>query len=198
ERIERLEKLKKRRALPAVENKKQTNSKVEIQQLKTELSSLKSKLSQSNPNQKTQLENKLTEIESQIKNLSSQDNSPSQSIIKKLEQEIKEIRKKLKKKKKDKNNDDKEENNNNNNENNNDDNPEEDDDLSNFISSIFRRSKSDKSDYQLFSNKGQGFKVYIAKDHPLIKGKKLDNSDDTPPFSIRFKKKNASRQEGDK
>ena len=40
--------------------------------------------------------------------------------------------------------------------------------------------------------------VHIAQDHPLLKGKKLDNSDETPPFAIRFNKKNASKQEGDK
>lgn len=70
---------------------------------------------------------------------------------------------------------------------------------SDLISTIWKWSASDKSGYQLFdSDKNNKFKVYIATDHPLIKGKKLDSSEDTHPFSIRFNKKNASRQEGDK
>ena len=67
------------------------------------------------------------------------------------------------------------------------------------VSSIFKLNiLGSKIGYWLFENKEQGFEVYIAKDHSFLKGKKLENSEDTPPFNIKFKKKNASRRERDK
>lgn len=76
---------------------------------------------------------------------------------------------------------------------------EPEDDYEDRISTIFKWSNSDKSGYQLFeSAKQKGIKVYVAKDHSFIKGKRLDDSESTPPFSIRFKKKNSSKQEGGK
>lgn len=72
---------------------KETNSKQLIQQLQTELSSLKSKInSLLDTNQKIWLGDKLSDLESQIKKLANKDNSFS---IKNIEQEIKEVKKKL-------------------------------------------------------------------------------------------------------
>ncbi|CAI2184455.1 11588_t:CDS:2 [Funneliformis geosporum] len=75
-------------------NKEPTNSKQQIQQLKTELNSLKSKLNNlSDTTQKTQLENKLSNLENQINNL-----SQPNTTLKKLEQDIKQIQQELGKK----------------------------------------------------------------------------------------------------
>lgn len=77
---------------------------------------------------------------------------------------------------------------------------EPEDDYEDQVSTIFRWSNSDKSGYQLFKGSAEqkGIKVYVAKDHSFIKGKRLDDSESTPPFSIRFKKNNSSKQEGGK
>jgi hypothetical protein len=79
--------------------------------------------------------------------------------------------------------------------------PQEDPNSNDQISTICKWSGSFlKNGYHTFAfkNSGEWNKVYISKDHSFLKGKKLDHTDNTPPFSIQFNKKNASRQEGDK
>lgn len=66
----------------------------EIQKLKKELNLVKSQLNQSNINQKNQLESELSNLESKINVLSSQEKQ-DKSVIRKLEQQIKEIKNKL-------------------------------------------------------------------------------------------------------
>lgn len=194
----------KNKPVETKEQKQEANSKQKIQSLQTELSSLKSKLSSlSNNTNKSQLENKFSNIESQVNNLSSQEKEkPTTTTIKKLEQEIEKIKKKLKESE---NNSD-EPNKDKNDEPNEDDNPNDRDDSpepdpqpdnDDLFSSIFKWNGSIKQGYWLFENPRQKIKVNIAETHPFLKGKKLDSSDDTPPFAIRFKKNDVSKQEED-
>ena len=196
----------KREANKPVENKSQTNWEEQLSQLKFGLNSTKSKLQKSEIKQKKQLEGRISEIEKKInESVKKQNSSLSQSEIKQLKEELKEVKQKLKESKpsnqkndepkpgqdkpskndkpKDKSPEDDGIN----------ENPNSDD----SVSTIFKWSGSDESGYWTFvSRKERAIQIHIAKDHPFLKGKKLDSSEDTPLFGILFEKKNASKQEG--